>query len=302
MSPARADALTDVPVGAGQIPGLRPRRNPGDGGEVPGADVDLIDGLDPQARRAVDAWLRERPSTAARQLGLQAMASFLRWLSVAEPDVAPLAATGTHVDAYCQAALTGGLTVGVRRPGRPLAKATVGRRRTALASFYAFVWRCGALRPRRAGDGMRPLTRQERRLLRQGVAHLAADGRSTEAVAVALLVSCGASVSALAGMTAEDVHAVAGGGIVTLRDSRGDVVAFPVPPLARPFLRAMCRSRSAGEPLLRRGDGQALDLEWVTGALVEAALVAGIPEQRAKVLHPHMMRAPTVSELVHSAP
>ncbi|MGW0807797.1 hypothetical protein [Nonomuraea sp. NPDC002799] len=285
---------------AGQISGLRPRVRPGDGGDVPGADVDLVDALDPATWRVVTGWLREDVSTTTRQARLQALASFLRWLQATRPALDPLAVTGTHLDAYCADALSGAAAVGTRTPGKPLAKATVARRRAAVSSFYAFAWNGGAVR---SPHDTRSLTMDERRLLRRGVAHLAADGRQAEALAVALLEATGTSVGALAALTPESVHAVGDqAAVITLRDHRGDLVAFPAPPPVVPLLRTLCRSRSAGEPLIRRDDGRIVDLEWAGDALADAALAAGIPQRRAKLLHPGLLRAATVTELLHDGP
>ncbi|TMS00540.1 tyrosine-type recombinase/integrase [Nonomuraea basaltis] len=287
----------------GGLAGLRPRRRPRDGGEVPGADVDLIDALDPLTWRTVIAWLRDRPSTATRQAGLQVLTSFLRWLRGVEP----LAVTGAHLDAYCDAARTGTLA------RKPLANTTVARKRAVLLSFYAFAWRHGVVRhnptsspPAAKARDARSLPREERRLIRQGIARLAAEGRTAEAAAVALLEATGASVDALAGLTSQDIHTVAGrdGGqpaVITVHHGRHDIAAFPIPPLARPPLRILCASRPAGEPLLRRPDGRPVDLEWLRAALTDAALAGGIPEQRARQLHPHLLRATTVTELLHEA-
>jgi hypothetical protein len=296
----------------GEITGLRPHRLPRDGGEVPGADVDLVDALDPLTWRTVAAWLQDRPAAGTRQSRLQVMASFLRWLHLVEPALDPLAATGAHLDAYCDAALTGALSTGVRSPGKPLSSATVTRKRNALSAFYAFAWQSGAVRDNRAtgtpaaqdASGLRAITREERRLLRRGVAHLAADGRSAEAAAVALLDGTGAAPGALARLTLQDTRTLPAGSeadpvIVTLPDRRGDLVAFPIPALARPLLRRLSVGLSATDPLLRQDDGQPADSEWITVALTHAALAGGIPEGRARLLRPHMLRATTIAELLH---
>ncbi|WP_327582498.1 hypothetical protein OHA25_42165 [Nonomuraea sp. NBC_00507] len=298
----------------GQLPGLRPRRRPRDGGEAAGGDVDLVDALDPLAWRTVAAWLHVKPSAATRQVGLQVLASFLRWLREEEPALELLAVTGAHLDAYCEMARTGALT---RTPSRrPLASRTVARKRSVLLSFYTFAWQCGVVRhnqvpgrrvtTNRRLAGTRTLTREERRQLRQGVARLAADGRTAEAAAVALLELTGATVDALAGLTRQDVHSVDDGAgsrpaVITVHHGRDDVVAFPVSPLARPLLRVLCASRPAGEPLIRRSDGRPVDLDWLRGALADAALAGGVPEQRARDLHPHMLRAATVTDLLEDA-
>lgn len=282
----------------GRIPGLRPRRRPGDGGEVAGADVDFVDGLAAPTRRTVVAWLTEKPSKATRQARLQVLAAFLRWLQDAEPALDPLAATGAHLDAYCNGALSGTLTVGVRTPGRPLSPTTVSRKRAMLSAFYTFAWQRGAVRP----GPIPALTPGDRRLLRKGVARLAAEGKPAEAVAVALLDATGAPVSSLAGITLQDLRAVTAGepAIVTVADGRGDLVAFPVPPVARPLLRTLSSSRTPGEPLIKQEDGHPVDVRWVKEALTEAALAGGIPRRRAEALDPHMMQAPTVSDLLRT--
>ncbi|MEV0616374.1 hypothetical protein AB0I81_23870 [Nonomuraea sp. NPDC050404] len=294
-------------LSVGRIGGLRPRRRPGDGGEVPGQDVDLVDALAPHTRRTVAAWLLDKQTPATRQARLQVLASFLRWLRTVEPELEPLAVTGAHLEAYCEAALAGELTTGVRNPGKPLARATVTRKRAMLSSFYTFAWSSGVVRhdrtpvsrPPAARDTWTP-TREDRLLLRRGIAKLAADGRPAEAAAVALLEATGAPVDALAGLTVQDLRAVTGGepAIVTMHDGRGDLVAFPVPMSARPLLRVLSAARTAGEPLIRRPDGHPVDVQWLRAALSAAALAGGIPKRRAELLDPHMMRATTVTELL----
>ncbi|MBB5781191.1 hypothetical protein [Nonomuraea jabiensis] len=289
--PPRAEAVP----GVGQIAGLRPR-----------ADVELLDALDRHTRRTVAAWLLERPSTATRQACLQTLAGFLRWLQATEPHVGLLAATGAHLDAYCEQARIGALTVGVRNPGRALSGATVARKHRALSSFYWFAWSIGAIRQ---GDGgsapagePQPLaiTRDERRLLRLGASRLAADGRVAEAVAVALIEATGASVATLAGLTSEDLHAVGHGSnnplvLVTMRDDRGDVVTFPVPTWVHPWLKALSSTRAAGDLLIKQGDGQPVSAGWLTAALRDAGSAGGIPASRAKLLHPRKLRAGTAT-------
>ncbi|MEW1843506.1 hypothetical protein AB0392_36650 [Nonomuraea angiospora] len=289
--PARAEAVPCV----GQIAGLRPR-----------ADVELLDALDHHTRRTVAAWLQDRPSTATRQACLQTLAGFVRWLQAAEPGVGLLAATGAHLDAYCEQARIGALTVGVRNPGRALSGATVARKHRALSSFYWFAWSIGAIRQ---GDGVcapadeprsSAITREERRLLRHGASRLAADGRVAEAVAVALIEATGASVASLASLTSEDLHAVGHGSnnplvLVTMRDDRGDVVTFPVPTWVHPWLRALSSTRAAGDLLIKQGDGQPVSVDWLTAALQDAGSAGGVPASRAKLLHPRKLRAGTAA-------
>ncbi|MET7329777.1 hypothetical protein [Nonomuraea sp. NPDC005650] len=281
--------------GVGQIAGLRPR-----------ADVELIDSLDQHTRRTVAAWLSDRPSAAARQACLQTLAAFVRWLQAAEPGLGLLAATGAHLDAYCEQARSGALTVGVRNPGKALSGATVTKKHRALSSFYWFAWSIGAIRQgaavaRPAGepqvaDHPPTITRQERRLLRHGASRLAEDGRVAEAVAVALIEATGAGAAALACLSSEDLHAVGHGSgdplvLVTMRDDRGDIVSFPVPAWVHPWLRVLSSTRSAGDPLIKQDDGRPVSTEWLTTALQDAGSAGGIPAPRTKLLHPWKLRA-----------
>jgi integrase len=309
-APAGSPEVTSV----GQVAGLRPRGRPGDGGEVGAADVDLLDALDPLTWRTAVSWLRETPSAATRRTRLKVLAAFLRWLRSLRPALEPLAVAGSHLDAYYKAARAGTLTIGVRTPGKPLADATVARKRAALSSFYAFVWRSGVVRhpvagsqPTTAHDAEPAPTRQERRLLRLGIARLAAESRPAEAAAVALLEVTGACVGALARLTVQDIRSLTGGDgsrpiIVTVHDDRGHPVAFPIPAWGRPLLKAVCSGRPAAEPLIRRDDGRSVDLEWLRLALIDAARAGGIPKPRARLLHPEAMRATTVAELLRDSP
>ena len=279
--------MTEV-TSAGQLDGLRPRRRGRDG--VPAADIDLVDALDPLTRRAIMAWLTDRSSPTRRRTCLRVLASWLRWLRAAEPALEPLATSGAHLDAYCYAALT----TGVGTSGKPLAQATVAGRRATLASFYAYAERCGAIRAQRVTNSASRLTREERRLLRQGIARLAGDGRRAEALAVALLEATGASVDALAALSDRAVHVLPGADpliVIVLRDERDCRVAYPISPQVRLLLRAECDGRSGGEPLIRRPDGGEVDVSWVTAALTDAARAGGLPRQRAELLHPHLLRA-----------
>ncbi|NUP22305.1 MAG: hypothetical protein HOZ81_40835 [Streptomyces sp.] len=120
----------------GKIAGLSPRRERGDGGEVPGADVDLLDGLDRPSWNVVAGWLQNSTSVSTQQTRLQVLAAFLRWLRTLTPPVALLKVTEDHLIAYREAAATGALTVGVRKPGKALGPATVNKQRHNLSSFY----------------------------------------------------------------------------------------------------------------------------------------------------------------------
>ncbi|GGO72310.1 hypothetical protein [Nonomuraea cavernae] len=296
----------------GEIAGLRPRRRSRDGGEVPGDDVDLVDALDAQARSTVAGWLADTPSLTGRRTRLRVLAAFLRWLHALRPPVELLAVTEEHLDSYRDAAAAGTLTVGVRTPGKPLGGSTVARRRATLASFHTYARLRGApahgpagepAEPAEATRARRPLSREERRLLRQGVARLAADGRLATAAAVALLEGTGAPMGTLAGLTARGLRTVAEvdgteHSVITFRNHGGDIVAVPVPRPARLLLDVLRRGRPAGELLITREDGQPADPAWIGAALIDAALAGGIPGERARRLHPHLLCAATIGELL----
>ncbi|MFD1935489.1 hypothetical protein ACFSKW_28855 [Nonomuraea mangrovi] len=254
-----------------------------------GADIDVVDALDELSRQTVTAWLQSAPSHGLRKTRLRVVAAFLRWLHAAEPALGLLAVTGAEVDHYC-AALAGGLAGG-QGVSRPLANATVTRKRAILTSLYAFAWRSGALRTsQRAAKAAEDsnsgtsggFTRDERRLLRRGIARLAADGRSTEAAAVALLEATGACVDVLATVAPQDFRLVADGDrehlVIVIHTSHDDFVAYPVPSAVHSLVRALCHGRPAAEPILRRDNSKAIDQEWVSTALIQAAIAGGLPE------------------------
>lgn len=222
----RAENLQACRVG--QIPGLRPRHRPGQG-EVAAADVQVVDELDAATHRITIAWLLDKPSLPLRRTRLRILASYLRWLTSADPATAPLTAE-RHVDTYCLTALATGLPP----TGKPLARATVMRRRAILASFYAYARQARATpSPHR---GVHPPTPYERRLLRAGAAHLAEQGHVAEAAAVALLEATGTTVTALGRLTARDIHLTddTGLALITLHAAVTTSSPFPSRPTCAP--------------------------------------------------------------------
>ncbi|GAA3821179.1 hypothetical protein GCM10022226_46820 [Sphaerisporangium flaviroseum] len=301
-------------VSIGDIAGLRPRRAPRDGGEVPGDDVDLVDQLDRATFNVAAAWLADKPSAATRQTRLQVLAAFLRWLDTLTPPVGLLAVTEDHLIAYRDAAATGRLTVGVRAPGKPLSAATVAKQRNILSSFFIYARRRKVLTHNPAADVIPPkvsrggrtqaLTREERRQLRAGLLGLAEQGRLAEAAAIALLDDIAGRVGLLTGLSVGDIairrdmngrrHTV-----VTFRNKGGEYVHLPIAdPLTRHLLNQLCKGRPATALLFTQHDGRPVDRWWTSAALTAAAIAGGIPKQRAEQLHPHMLRATAITELL----
>uniref|UniRef100_UPI0004CD4FF1 site-specific integrase n=1 Tax=Streptosporangium roseum TaxID=2001 RepID=UPI0004CD4FF1 len=125
----------------GDIAGLRPRRTRGDGGEVPGADVDDVDALPHAEWSAVAAWLKAGKAVTTRRARLADVAAFVRWLAVEAPSVELLAVTEDHLTHYRDTIATGTARAGLARPGTPLAASTVARRLSSLSSLYGYALR-----------------------------------------------------------------------------------------------------------------------------------------------------------------
>ncbi|WP_248966358.1 tyrosine-type recombinase/integrase [Sphaerisporangium perillae] len=294
----------------GDIAGLRPRRRRGDGGEVPGPDVDLVDSLDRDTFGVVAAWLRDKPSAATRQTRLQVLAAFLRWLDTLELPL--LQVTEDELLAYRDAAATGTLTVGVRTPGKPLGPATVAKQRNILSSFYDYARRRKVLTHNPALDVRPPavsrdgtteaLTVAEQYQVRAGIITLA-DERPVAAAAVALLAGIGTRIGALPALTVGDIRTAreADGSrhtTVAFRNKGGKTERLPVPSLAAELLQALRAHRPAIALLFAREDGRPVDRWWVSTAITQAAIAGGIPKERARALHPHMLRATVLTQLL----
>jgi integrase len=319
---AQPVALGPLVATIGAIPGLRPRRTrrrrgdttPSDG-EVPGADVDLLDALaatEPQAWAAAASWLQSSPSISTRQTRLGVLAAFLRWLQHDHPGTGLLQATEHHLIAYRDAAATGALQVGVRTVGEPLGAATVVKRLTNLSSFYTTARRRNAAGDNPAAFVEYPavstegstgaLSPDEQLALRRGVEILAAT-EPVQACAVALLATLGIRVGSLIGLTVGDVRQVNDPGgeehtVVVFRRKGGKTSQLPVPGRVQALLDPLRADRTAREPLFTTAAGHPVDRWWASAALTRAARAGGIPPARARTLHPHMTRATFITRLL----
>ncbi|MEV4753301.1 tyrosine-type recombinase/integrase [Streptosporangium sp. NPDC049248] len=281
----------------GDIPGLRPRRVRGDGGEVPAADVDLIDALEAAAWSTVAAWLRAGKAVTTRRARLADLAAFCRWLEAELPGLDLLAVTEDHLTHYRDGIGTGTARAGLSRPGVALAPATVARRLSNLSSLYGYAVRRRVLaanpadpveRPEVSTVGTTPArTAEEATALIDGAETISA-AYPADAAAVALLSVCAVRVGELVSLTVSSVAVDAGHTVILFRRKGGKTDRTPVPPRVRALLEPLLEGRAPGEPLFVREDGRPFDRWRATTALRRAASVAGVDFTR---LTPHTARA-----------
>ncbi|WP_405149100.1 tyrosine-type recombinase/integrase [Sphaerisporangium sp. NBC_01403] len=275
----------------------RPRRARGDGGEVPGADVDTADALPEAEWRTVAAWLKAGKSATTRRARLADTAAFLRWLAAEAPGAGLLAVSEDHLVHYSDGLATGTARAGLARPGVPLAPATVARRLSTLSSLYGYAVRRRIItanpadvveRPEVSAIGTTPArTVEEATALIDGAEAIAAR-YPADAAAVALLSVCAVRVGELVALTVGSVAVDAGHTVIVFRRKGGKTDRMPVPPRVRALLQSLLADRSPGEPLLVRDDGRPFDRWRTTTALRRAATAAGVDPAR---LTPHTARA-----------
>ncbi|MDP9868627.1 MULTISPECIES: tyrosine-type recombinase/integrase [Streptosporangium] len=281
----------------GDIAGLSPRRKRGDGGEVPGADVDTVDALPHAEWSAVAAWLKAGKAVTTRRARLADVAAFVRWLAVETPGVQLLAVTEDHLTHYRDTIATGTARAGLARPGVPLAPATVARRLSSLSSLYGYATRRRLLAANPADPVGRPEVSTVGTTLARTVEEATAlvDGAETiaatypaDAAAVALLSVCAVRVGELVALTVGSVAADAGHTMILFRRKGGKTDRMPIPPRVRALLQPLLDDRSPDEPLFVREDGRPFDRWRMTTALRRAATAAGVDHTR---LTPHTARA-----------
>ncbi|MEO3784128.1 tyrosine-type recombinase/integrase [Actinocorallia sp. B10E7] len=309
-----ADGRTvDVPApmaaSVGDIAGLSPKRKRGDGGEVPGADVDLVDALPRDlVWPTVAAWLTTGKSVATRRARLADLAAFLRWLDAHAPGLALLAVTEDTVTGYRESIAAGTARAGVKIPGKPLAAASVARRLSSLASFYAYAVRRAGLtrnpadaalveRPEVSGAGKTPArTRTEaQNLLAAAESRSFAEQHPMDAAAVALLLMCALRVGELASLTAGQVRIDAGHTVLVFTRKGGKTDRVPVPPDALALLRPLLDGRPKDALVFAHEDGRPWNRWRFTTALRRTAHAAGIDPAR---LTPHTARTTAATELL----
>ncbi|MBE1536382.1 tyrosine-type recombinase/integrase [Actinomadura algeriensis] len=305
----QAAAPAPLLVSVGDIPGLTPRRRRGDGGEVPGADVDLIDRLPRTGPDAswptIAAWLRAGKTATTRRTRLADIAAFVRWLEPTAPGAGLWQVTEDVLVAYADELGTAtGAAARLNRGGRPLAPATIARRLSHLASLYRYATRRHVItrnptehlqRPEVSRDGATPaLTRAEAAALLDG-AHTIAARHPADAAAVALLAGIGLRAAELQNLTADRVGTESGHTVIRFRVKGGKNIRVPLPPEVRVLLEPLLDGRGGTEPLLTREDGRPFDRWRQTTALRRAARAAGIAPAR---LTPHVLRATAATLLL----
>lgn len=293
----------------GDIPGLAPRRRRGDGGQVPAADVDLIDALPRTGPAAswptVAAWLQSARAATTRRARLADVAAWLRWLAAAAPGLTVWTAGEDAVVSYRDQIATGtGAAAALLRGGRPLAASSVARRLSSLSSLYAYAVRRHVLpanpaeyvdRPEVASVGTTPARHHsEATALLTGAEAIAAR-HPADAAAVALLVSVGLRAAEVEGLTVGQVAADSGHTVLRFRVKGGKVIAVPLPPRVRALIDPLLTGRAASDPLLTREDGRSFDRWRSTTALRRAAKAGGVD---AAGLTPHVLRATAATLLL----
>ncbi|ROO86414.1 site-specific recombinase XerD [Actinocorallia herbida] len=295
----------------GAIAGLSPRRARGDGGEVPGADVDLIDALPRDlAWPTVAAWLTAAKSVQTRRARLQDVAAFLRWLDAHAAGIGLLAVSEDTIVGYRETIATGRARAGVRDVGKPLSAASVARRLSTLSSFYRYAMRRAGLRanpadpgfverPIVSGEGRTPMRTKEEA---QGLTSAAASDDflvryPADAVCVTLLFMTGMRVGEVTALTVGQLQDDAGHRVLVFARKGGKTARVPIPPALAVLLLPLISGRPSYEPILRTDDGRPWDRWRAYTALRRAATAAGVSSHG---LTPHTARA-TFASLLREA-
>ncbi|WP_214410151.1 tyrosine-type recombinase/integrase [Sphaerisporangium fuscum] len=190
----------------------------------------------------------------------------------------------------------------MRTPGKPLSATTVAKQRNILSSCPAPQGahaQPGARRPPARGLPRR----HHRGTDRRGAVPAARRHRPAAAAAVALLASIGTRIGALPALTVGHIRTAReadGTRHTTLRfrNKGGKTESLPVPKLAAELLQPLRAGRPASALLFRREDGRPVDRWWVSAAITQAAIAGGVPKKRARALHPHMLRATVLTQLL----
>ncbi|PRX46810.1 site-specific recombinase XerD [Nonomuraea fuscirosea] len=301
----------------GDIAGLRPRRRRRDGGEVPGADVDLIDALPrtddeplPGQRASwptVAAWLRSGKSAATRRARLTDLAKFVRWWAATAPGAGLWQVSEDVLVAYAEQLGTGsGHAAGLTRGGASLADATVKRHISTLKSLYGYAVRRRVIghspaafvdTPEVGKVGTTPaLALNEAAALVRGAQKIA-ERHPVDAAAVMLLATLGLRAGELEGLTVGRLERDAGHWVIRFRLKGGKNIAVPLAAEVMTLLRPLMTGRAPGDLLLLRADGRSFDRWRQQTALRRAARAAGLDLAK---LTPHVLRA-TAATLLRAA-
>ncbi|MEU6718266.1 tyrosine-type recombinase/integrase [Nonomuraea sp. NPDC046802] len=300
----------------GDIAGLRARRRARDGGEVPGADVDLIDALprddDPVAgQRAswptVAAWLRAGKSAATRRARLADLARFVRWWAATAPGAGLWQVTEDVLVAYADELGTGtGQAARLSRGGRALADASVKRHISTLKSLYGYATRRHVIghnpaqkveTPEVGKAGTTPaLALDEAATLLRGAQQIAAR-YPTDAAAVMLLATLGLRAAELESLTVGRIERSAGHWVIRFRLKGGKQAIVPLAAETMALLQPLMAGRVASDLLLLRTNGRSFNRWRQQTALRRAARAAHLDLAK---LTPHMLRA-TAATLLRAA-
>lgn len=229
-------------------------------------------------RHVVAAWLLAYGSENTRAAYSRDLTEWLTWC--ADHDLDALATSRAHVDAWAR---------WLEQEGR--SAATVARKLSALASFYAYaedeslVARSPVTRvhrPRVSGES--PTLGLDREELRRFLDAAEQAGPRDRALALLLGVN-GLRVSEALTLDASDLDVVRGHCTVTLTGKGGRKDLVPLPPVVCDAVRTLLDGRTGG-PLLLDNDGQRLDRHDAGRIVRRLARAAGI----TKRISPHSLR------------
>lgn len=295
-------------ISVGDIPGLRPRRRRGDGGEVPAANVDLVDRLPRSGPEAswptVAAWLQAQRTVTTRQGYLHCTAAFLRWLQAAAPGTGLWEVTEDVLVAYRdQISTATGPAADLLRGGRPLGAQTVAQRISALGSLYAYAVRRKVIpadptahvaRPQTPKIGLTPARTAEDAMALLGGAETIASEYPVDAAAVALMLNIGLRAGELeqlpvGAFTRDGDHLVA-----RFRVKGGRIIPVPIDARVYALIEPVLQGRPAHAYVFLRDDGRPFDRWRMRTALRRAARAARVDTTK---LHPHVLRATAITLL-----
>lgn len=242
-------------------------------------------------RQLVGLWLTTRRTDSTREAYARDWQAWEEWLE--NTGAHPMTATTLHIDTWAADLRTTPV-----RNGRPLAVTTQARRLSAVASFYAFAVRSGALSVNPAMLVDRPSTGPDYVKLTPAltsaevVALVAAGSTAQDRVLVRLLATTGMRVSEALSIDLEDLTTERGHTVVTVTGKGRKVNTAPLVPAIAEDLAVITADRDGTGPLfLSEETGERMTRQGAARALTRMGNRAGL----GRPVSPHMLRAGAVT-------